>query len=79
MSTEIENEPYSKSDIMLGISGIFQDSFDFFSSFSESEFSQELEKGWSIAENLDHLIKSTYLIPISLLFPKFIYIILSRI
>ncbi|MCB1191309.1 MAG: DinB family protein [Leptospiraceae bacterium] len=75
MSAETENDPYSKLDIILGASGVFQESFEFFSSFSEEKFSQKLETGWSIAENLEHLIKSSYLIPIALLLPKFIYII----
>lgn len=75
MSLETENDPYSKDDIIIGIAAIFQDSLGFFSSFSEEKFKKDLGNGWSIGENLEHLIKSTYLIPIGLLIPKIFYIV----
>ena len=61
---------YSHPEIITSIRIAYQEVADFVESISEEEFLQERGEKWSIAQNLDHLLKSTQPLVKALRLPK---------
>ncbi|MCB1157786.1 MAG: DinB family protein [Leptospiraceae bacterium] len=61
---------YFKSQIIFALKQLFQEAEDLFTSFQDEDFFVKPDFGWSPAQNLEHLSKSTSIIPIALRLPR---------
>ena len=65
----------TQPQIETAIHQVYEDAIRFLSSLTLGQFFEKGKKGWSAAENAEHILKATRLIELSLLLPRFSFYI----